>query len=230
MPASCSTGPLDWLNSTYGLSPSLAPAGATCCASWGSEAGVVQENNHHEMFAALVDALGDASLGKLLLGTTYHYIRALLASPHLKTKSGERSLLSNLGSWLGRLTLARQQPIRQRDLDLKQTMYEAYEQGKMIAVMPFLVKVRLGLCRCCCSCDRGRSLPSKGCEASHHVCSSEFCCLARYTAYYEDNCKAMLRLAPPAGHGALQGLGPHLHQPQPLGGGHLGPGCRDLHR
>ena len=101
----------------------------------------LQETNHHETYVRLVDALGDASLGKMALSTTYKYIRTLLVSPHLKTKSGERSLLRNLGSWLGRLTLARQQPIRQRDLDLKQIMYEAYEQGKMIAVMPFLVKV-----------------------------------------------------------------------------------------
>lgn len=71
----------------------------------------------------------------------HRYIRILLASEHIKTKSGERSLLRNLGWWLGRLTLARQQPVRQKDLDLKKIIYEAYEQGKMIAVLPFVVKV-----------------------------------------------------------------------------------------
>lgn len=78
-----------------------------------------------------------------MLNTTAccRYIRILLASEHIKTKSGERSLLRNLGSWLGRLTLARQQPVRQKDLDLKKIVYEAYEQGKMIAVLPFVVKV-----------------------------------------------------------------------------------------
>ena len=83
------------------------------------------------------------------------YIRILLASEHIKTKSGERSLLRNLGSWLGRLTMGKQQPVRQKDLDLKKIIYEAYEQGKMIAVLPFVVKVRLvfavtlAACVCC---------------------------------------------------------------------------------
>ena len=72
----------------------------------------------------------------------------MLASEHIKTKSGERSLLRNLGSWLGCLTLARQQPVRQKDLDLKKIVYEAYEQGKMIAVMPFVVKVGPDLASC----------------------------------------------------------------------------------
>lgn len=120
---------------------SAVPSHASASRWQGHDPALLQETNHHETYAALVDALGDATLGKMLLNTTYKYIRTLLVSPHLKTKSGERSLLRNLGSWLGRLTLARQQPIRQRDLDLKQIMYEAYEQGKMIAVMPFLVKV-----------------------------------------------------------------------------------------
>ena len=100
----------------------------------------VQEVNHHETYAALVEAVGGPPLSKMLLGITYKHVRSLLASEHLKTKSGERSLLRNLGSWLGRLTLGRQQPIKQRDLDVKQIMYQAYEQGKMIAIMPFLVK------------------------------------------------------------------------------------------
>ena len=65
----------------------------------------------------------------------------MLASQHLKTKTGERTVLKNLGSWLGRLTLARQLPVRQKDLDLKKIVYEAYEQGKMISVIPFVVRV-----------------------------------------------------------------------------------------
>ena len=39
------------------------------------------------------------------------------------------------------LTLARNKPILFRDLDLKTILYDAYEQGKMIAVLPFINKV-----------------------------------------------------------------------------------------
>ena len=39
------------------------------------------------------------------------------------------------------LTLARNKPILFKDLDLKTILYDAYEQGKMIAVLPFINKV-----------------------------------------------------------------------------------------
>ena len=85
---------------------------------------------------------------------TRRYIRILLASEHIKTIFGERTLLRNLGSWLGRLTLGKQQPVRQKDLDLKKILYEAYEQGKMIAVLPFVVKVRVNMTHHAFECFR----------------------------------------------------------------------------
>ena len=80
---------------------------------------------------------------RTLVDTTYKYVRILLASARIKTQAGERSLLKNLGSWLGRLTLARNRPVRHRDLDIKGTLIQAYTQGKMIAVLPFVNKVRI---------------------------------------------------------------------------------------
>ena len=47
----------------------------------------MQEVNHHETYAALVDAVGGAPLAKMLLATTYKYVRSLLASEHLKVRS-----------------------------------------------------------------------------------------------------------------------------------------------
>ena len=90
----------------------------------------------------LADAIGDKALARALVETTYKYVRILLRSERIKTQSGERSLLKNLGSWLGKLTIARNRPVRHRDLDLKGILYEAYEQGKMIAVLPFVNKAR----------------------------------------------------------------------------------------
>jgi CCR4-NOT transcription complex subunit 1 len=88
-----------------------------------------------------VEVLDLHELWKQLVATTYKYVRVLLDSDKIKTNSGERSLLRNLGSWLGRLTIARHKPVRQRDLDLKGIIYNAYEEGKMIAVLPFVGKV-----------------------------------------------------------------------------------------
>lgn len=93
----------------------------------------------------LADIVGDKALHALLLETTFHNLRILLLSERLKTETSERSLLKNLGSWLGKLTLARNKPILFTDLDLKTILYDAYEQGKMIAVLPFINKARTAI-------------------------------------------------------------------------------------
>lgn len=64
----------------------------------------------------------------------------MLAADRIKTVTGERTLLKNLGSWLGRLTLGKNRPILFKELDLKGCVYLAFEQGKMIAVIPFVHK------------------------------------------------------------------------------------------
>ncbi len=56
-------------------------------------------------------------------------------------QTGERSLLKNLGNWLGHLTIKQDKIIRHKDLDLKGLLYEAYEQGRMIAVLPFINRI-----------------------------------------------------------------------------------------
>eukprot|EP00884_Botryococcus_braunii_P017999 jgi/Botrbrau1/4883/Bobra.0032s0038.1 len=100
-----------------------------------------QEPNFHTLYISFVNGLDINELWKQLVSTTYKYVKVLLDSDLIKTNSGERSLLRNLGSWLGRLTIARLKPVRQRDLDLKAIIYNAYEQGKMIAILPFIGKV-----------------------------------------------------------------------------------------
>ena len=84
-------------------------------------------------------------LWRMLVTTTYKYVKVLLASERIKTQSSERSLLKNLGSWLGRITIAQGQPVKHKDLDIKGTIIDAYEQGKMIAVLPFVNKARSSL-------------------------------------------------------------------------------------
>ena len=94
----------------------------------------------------LTDIVGDKALHGMLLETTFRNLRILQLSERLKTETSERSLLKNLGSWLGKLTLARNKPILFKDLDLKTILYDAYEQGKMIAVLPFINKASILLC------------------------------------------------------------------------------------
>ena len=51
----------------------------------------------------LADIVGDKALYALLLETTFRNLRILLLSERLKTETSERSLLKNLGSWLGKV-------------------------------------------------------------------------------------------------------------------------------
>ena len=55
----------------------------------------------------------------------------------------DRSLLKNLGHWLGMLTLAKSRPILQIDIDLKALLAEAYHKGQqeLLYVVPFVAKV-----------------------------------------------------------------------------------------
>ena len=55
------------------------------------------------------------------------HVCQLRVAPHA-LQSGERTLLKNLGSWLGLLTIKQNRMVMQKDLDVKGLMFEAYEQ------------------------------------------------------------------------------------------------------
>jgi CCR4-NOT transcription complex subunit 1 len=102
-----------------------------------------QEQNYLTLYLQFVDRL-DRKLSKLLKGVvscTIDNIKILLADDKVTSSSSVRSLLKNLGSWLGMLTIQRNKPILQRDLDLKALLIDAYEKGRLIAVVPFVAKI-----------------------------------------------------------------------------------------
>ena len=100
-----------------------------------------QEPNFHSLYIDLIDRFQSKSLYHLLVRTTHKYVQVLLTSDRIKRDSGERTLLKNLGSWLGSLTIKRNKPVLHKDLDLKACLFQAYEQGKLVAVIPFVDKV-----------------------------------------------------------------------------------------
>jgi len=99
------------------------------------------ELNNHPLYLSLIEKIGMAALYKFVLSETYVNVKALFKSELIRTSSTERSLLKNLGSWLGSLTLARNRPILHKDLDMKQLVLDAYKGGLLIAVMPFVAKI-----------------------------------------------------------------------------------------
>ena len=77
------------------------------------------EPNYHELYLLVMDAVNSRLLYQNVLRETYANIQILLNSEKTVTSSSERSLLKNLGSWLGGLTLARNKPIRHKNIAFK---------------------------------------------------------------------------------------------------------------
>jgi len=102
--------------------------------------------NFHALYLAFLDHLGDYGKGLIIsiLSSVYLNIGKLLRSPKITTSTSERSLLKNLGSWLGQITIARNRPILQVMLDCKELLFQGYENGMLIAVTPFVAKILEG--------------------------------------------------------------------------------------
>ncbi|KAL6965062.1 hypothetical protein U1Q18_036119 [Sarracenia purpurea var. burkii] len=99
------------------------------------------EPNFHDLYLKFLDKVNSKSLNKEIVQATYENCKVLLGSELIKSSSEERSLLKNLGSWLGKITIGRNQVLRAREIDPKSLIIEAYEKGLMIAVIPFTSKV-----------------------------------------------------------------------------------------
>ncbi|CAN7138525.1 unnamed protein product [Brassica rapa subsp. narinosa] len=99
------------------------------------------EPNFHDLYLKFLDKVDSKLLFKEILQNTYENCKVLLGSELIKSSSEERSLLKNLGSWLGKLTIGRNYVLRAREIDPKSLIVEAYEKGLMIAVIPFTSKV-----------------------------------------------------------------------------------------
>uniref|UniRef100_A0A2P2MSE8 CCR4-NOT transcription complex subunit 1 n=2 Tax=Rhizophora mucronata TaxID=61149 RepID=A0A2P2MSE8_RHIMU len=99
------------------------------------------EPNFHDLYLKFLDKVNSKALNKEIVQATYENCKVLLGSELIKSSVEERSLLKNLGSWLGKLTIGRNQVLRAREIDPKSLIIEAYEKGLMIAVIPFTSKI-----------------------------------------------------------------------------------------
>eukprot|EP01059_Diplonema_ambulator_P009701 TRINITY_DN19646_c0_g1_i2.p1 TRINITY_DN19646_c0_g1~~TRINITY_DN19646_c0_g1_i2.p1 ORF type:complete len:2034 (+),score=692.67 TRINITY_DN19646_c0_g1_i2:84-6185(+) len=99
------------------------------------------EPNFHKLYQKMLDNIKDRDLDNHVTQASYRAVRTLLASQKISTNSSERSLLKNLGAWIGLQTLARNRSLLARELNLKDLLMTAMEQGKLIAVAPFVSKI-----------------------------------------------------------------------------------------
>ena len=70
-------------------------------------------------------------------------VKVLLRCDKGVANYSDRTLLKNLGHWLGLLTLAKNKPILFREMDVKGLIYESYHKGaqELLYVIPFVAKI-----------------------------------------------------------------------------------------
>ncbi|KAF4968025.1 hypothetical protein FSARC_4522 [Fusarium sarcochroum] len=97
--------------------------------------------NYHHVYLELVKLFEDKFLWSEVLRETYISVCRMLNSEATMQNSTERTHLKNLGGWLGLLTLARDRPIKHKNIAFKQLLIEAHDTKRLIVVIPFVCKV-----------------------------------------------------------------------------------------
>ncbi|KAF9980258.1 hypothetical protein BGZ75_008644 [Mortierella antarctica] len=99
------------------------------------------EPNYHVLYLKFLDGLQSPLLYRHVLHETYTNIKILINTEKTVHSSSDRTLLKNLGSWLGGMTLARNRPIKHKNLAFKELLIEGYDSNKLIVAIPFVCKV-----------------------------------------------------------------------------------------
>ncbi|KAL0204980.1 hypothetical protein P9112_000287 [Eukaryota sp. TZLM1-RC] len=112
---------------------------------------IVTEPKNHELYFKLIEGIVEARgtdqamdgelVWSIILDTTTHHIKGLLADSSIASNFEPRSALKALGSWLGMITLGRDTPLMRRDLYIRGVLIEGYVKNRLIAVVPFVSHV-----------------------------------------------------------------------------------------
>ncbi|KAL4800477.1 CCR4-Not complex component, Not1-domain-containing protein [Aspergillus venezuelensis] len=97
--------------------------------------------NFQQLYLDLLDRIDDKVLWVEVLRETYASTSRLLNSEATLGSSTERGHLKNLGSWLGSLTIAKDKPIKHKNIYFKGLLLEGYDSQRLTIVIPFTCKV-----------------------------------------------------------------------------------------
>jgi CCR4-NOT transcription complex subunit 1 len=99
--------------------------------------------NYQQLYLDMLEQIDDRSLWTEVLRQTYASCITMLNAEATMAKSNERTLLKNLGGWLGSITIARNKPIKFKNISFKDLLIEGYDSQRLIIVIPFVCKVLL---------------------------------------------------------------------------------------
>ena len=101
------------------------------------------EKNLLPIYEKFFDHFDDRKLNKQMLEATYERARELVSS-ELKNVQ-QKNALYNVGTWLGRITLARNKPILMRNLVLPELLLGTYGKDMFVPVVKFVSNVLRGV-------------------------------------------------------------------------------------
>lgn len=97
--------------------------------------------NFQQLYLDMLGLFDDKILWAEVLRETYVAVIRMLNSESISSSSTERTHLKNLGGWLGSLTIARDKPIKFRNISFKDLLIEGYDTDRLLIVIPFTCKV-----------------------------------------------------------------------------------------
>ena len=99
--------------------------------------------NFQRLYLDLLDGLNDKALWSEVIRETFISSFRMLNAESTLNSSTERAHLKNLGEWLGSLTLARDKPIKHKNIYFRDLLVEGYDTHRLVVVIPFTCKVLL---------------------------------------------------------------------------------------
>lgn len=100
-----------------------------------------QEPNYHKLYIDLITILNYRHLEYYIFQFTYYEIARLANDPDVNESMDKRKFLKNLGQLLGSFSLERNKPILHKNISFKMLLCEAFSQGKLRAIIPFVCKI-----------------------------------------------------------------------------------------
>ena len=99
------------------------------------------EPNLQQLYLDLLKLLGKKSLWAEVLRETYVSVQRMLNAEATMNSAAERKNLKSLAMWLGSLTIARDKPIKHKNISFVDLLLEGFETERLLIVIPFTCNV-----------------------------------------------------------------------------------------
>lgn len=99
------------------------------------------EPNYQQLYLDMLSLLGNKKLWNEVLRETYVIVKKIMNAESTMKSAAERKNLKNLASWLGSLTIARDKPIKQKNISFKDLLIEGFDTQRLLIVIPFTCNV-----------------------------------------------------------------------------------------